>query len=341
MQIDVILDTRAKARELAELGRLAERHGLDGVWVSSLLDSRDPFTNLALLAEGTRRIRLGPIAVNPWDTHPVKIASALLTLNELAAGRARLVVGGGGEALQSLGIHPARRVRAVRECVAIIRAAASGRRVDYAGELYRVAGLELRWLEAPPPAVLVGASQPQMLRMAAGCADGVMLSDLPPGPAAAALATLDAALASQARQRPAFGTTVFTAWHVYADRRRALNEARRWLLLRGIFRDWLLAGFLDPAEVTLVMNSRAAFAKAFAAGDHRVEGIPDPVLDQLAENVAIVGTPAALEPVVARLHDLKAAGLGGVALRLYADPAASIRLLGKRVLPALAATPAG
>ena len=97
MEIDVILDTRAKPQDLAELGRLAERFGLHGVWVSSLLDSRDPFTNLALLAQSSTRIRLGPIAVNPFDTHPVKIASALLTLNEMAGGRAQIVIGGGGD----------------------------------------------------------------------------------------------------------------------------------------------------------------------------------------------------------------------------------------------------
>ncbi|MEO7387032.1 MAG: LLM class flavin-dependent oxidoreductase [Gammaproteobacteria bacterium] len=335
MQIDVILDTRAKPRELAELGRLAERFGLHGVWVSSLLDSRDPFTNLALLAQTTSRIRLGPIAVNPFDTHPVKIASALLTLNEMATGRAQIVIGGGGEALQALGIRPERRVRAVRECVEIIRAAASGQQVSYAGELFRVSNLQLRWLEAPPPRVLVGASQPQMLHMAARCADGCMMSDMPPGPAAAAIGNLDAALAAGGRQRPDFHTTAFTAWHVHADRRQALAEGRRWLLLRGIFRPWLLAGFLSPDDVALVMASQAAFARAFAAGSPQVDGVPDRVLDALVENVTIAGSPDNLEPVLAKLRHLQAAGLGGVALRLYAEPAASIRLIGERILPVL------
>jgi 5,10-methylenetetrahydromethanopterin reductase len=335
MQIDVILDTRAKPQELAELGRLAERFGLDGVWVSSLLDSRDPFANLALLAQTSSRIRLGPIAVNPFDTHPVKIASALLTLNEMSGGRARIVVGGGGEALQALGIRPERRVRAVRECVEILRAAASGQRVTYAGELFRVNNLQLRWLEAVAPMILVGASQQQMLRMAAACADGIMMSDMPPGPARAAIATLDSALPAGGRRRPEFHATVFTAWHVHPDRQQALREARRWLLLRGIFRPWLLAGFLEPGEVDLVMASQPAFAKAFAAGSHLVEGVPDRILDALVENVTICGTPDDLEPVLAKLRHLKAAGLGGVALRLYADPAASIRLIGERIVPAL------
>lgn len=335
MDIDVILDTRAKPQELAELGRLAERFGLHGVWVSSLLDSRDPFANLGLLAQGTSRIRLGPIAVNPFDTHPVKIASALLTLNEMATGRAQIVIGGGGEALQALGIRPERRVRAVRECVAIIRAAASGQRVNYAGELFRVDNLQLRWLESAPPAILVGASQRQMLRMAAGCADGIMMSDMPPGPATAAIRSLDDALAEGGRCRPGFRTTVFTAWHVHPDRQQALREGRRWLLLRGIFRPWLLAEFLAADDVALVMASQAAFARAFAAGSHEVDGVPDRVLDALVDNVTVCGTPDNLEPVLARLQHLKAAGLGGVALRLYADPAASIRLIGERLVPAL------
>lgn len=335
MKIDVILDARARAQELAELGQLAENCGINGVWVSSLLDSRDPFANLALLAQATSRIRLGPIAVNPFDTHPVKIASALLTLNEMAAGRAQIVIGGGGEALQALDIRPERRVRAVRECVEIIRAAASGERLSYAGELFRVRNLQLRWLESAPPAICVGASQQQMLRMAAACADGIMMSDMPPGPASQAIATLDAALAEHGRQRPGFTTNVFTAWHVYRDRQQALREARRWLLLRGIFRPWLLAEFLDPADVDLVMASEAAFARAFAAGSHLVDGVPDRVLDRMVDKLTVSGSPDDLEPVIDKLRKLRDAGLGSVALRLYADPATSIRLIGDRVVPAL------
>jgi 5,10-methylenetetrahydromethanopterin reductase len=335
MQIDVILDARAKAQELAELGQLAERCGIHGVWVSSLLDGRDPFANLALLAQSTSRIRLGPIAVNPFDTHPVKIASALLTLNELAGGRAQIVIGGGGEVLQALDIRPERRVRAVRECVEILRAAASGERFSHAGEIFRVSNLQLRWLEAVAPAIHVGASQPQMLRMASGCADGIMMSDMPPTPAAQAIATLDAALAPHGRQRPAFATNVFTAWHVSRDRRQALHEARRWLLLRGIFRPWLLAEFLEPADVELVMASEAAFARAFAAGSHQVEGVPERVLDRLVEKLTVSGSPDDLDPVIDKLCKLREAGLGSVALRLYADPADSIRLIGARVVGAL------
>jgi len=335
MRIDVILDTRARAGELAELGRLAERHGIGGVWVSSLNDSRDPFTNLSVLAQATSTLHLGPIAINPFDTHPFKIAAAFLTLNELAKGRARIIIGGGGEALQALGLAPLRRVRAVRECVQIIKAARTGQAVNFDGDIYKVRNCRLSWIEAPPPPVYVGAGQEQMLRMAAGAGDGIMMSDLPPGPAADVIATLDQALAGTGKKRPGFWTSVFTAWHVYADEAEARREAKRWLLLRGIFRPWLLAEFLEPADVDLVMRSQPGFAKAFGAGSDVVEGVPDRVLDALVDNVTLCATPRKLDAVIAKLRHLGDAGLGGVALRLYANPAESIRLIGERIIPAL------
>lgn len=335
MQVDVILDTRAPAAALAELGVLAECHGIGGVWVSSLNDSRDPWANLAPLAQRTTRLCLGPIAVNPFDTHPLKIAAGLLTLNELAGGRARIVVGGGGEALQALGIAPLRRVRAVGECVQIIRAAASGTPVNFEGDLYKVRNCRFGWVEAPAPPVYAGAGQEQMLRMAARFADGVMMSDVPPGPAAVAMATLDEGLATAGKVRPDFWTSVFTAWHVCDDGREARREARRWLLLRGIFRPWLLAEFLDAADIDLVMRSQPAFVRAFAAGSDVVEGVPDRVLDALVDNVTLCGTPRDIERIIGRLRHLRDAGFGGVALRLYARPAESIRLIGERVLPGL------
>jgi hypothetical protein len=147
---------------------------------------------------------------------------------------------------------------------------------------------------------------------------------------------LDGFLAEHGKRRPAFWTSVFTAWHVYPDAVAARREAKRWLLLRGIFRPWLLTDFLDEVDVKLVMGSQPAFLQAFIAGSHEVQGVPDRVLDALVDHVTICGTTDRLEPVIAKLRHLKDAGLGSVALRLYADPAASIRLIGERVVPELA-----
>ena len=168
MRVQLILDPRLAPEKLAEYGALAERHGIDAVWTSSLLGCRDPFAAYVPLALGSCQLRMGPIAVNPFDTHPARIAAALLTLNEFAAGRAQIVIGGGGEALGGLGIKAQRRVLAVRECVQLLRRATTGERFDFAGALYRAERLAFDWVTAKAPEIWVGANGPQMLAMALG-----------------------------------------------------------------------------------------------------------------------------------------------------------------------------
>ncbi len=335
MDIDLILDARAPADELADLGRLAEQRGFAGIWVSSLLDGRDPFANMMQLAGRTERICRGPIAVNPWDMHPVKISAALHTLNEASNGRARIVIGGGGEALASLGLKPERRVRAVQECVEIIRIASRGERFDYVGQLYQASGYGLGWLRAAAPAVYVGANMAQMLRMAGRVASGAMLSDMPPALLTDALHTARIACADKGVDPSALWFSSFTAWHVYSDAERARSEAKRWLLLRGLFRPWVLETFLTPDEVALVMSRRQAFHKAFVAGSDVVQGVPDSLLDKLVTNLTLTAATDDLEPLLATLRHYRAAGLSSVSLRLYADPAESIELLAAKVLPCL------
>ncbi len=131
MRIDVILESNAAPEIVAELGTLAETCGLGGVWVSNMNDGRDPFINFVDLARSTERIRLGPIAVSPFELHPLKMAAALLTLNEVSTGRAQIVVGAGGGTATAMGVPQQRPVRAVRECVEILQAASTGKPLQY------------------------------------------------------------------------------------------------------------------------------------------------------------------------------------------------------------------
>lgn len=336
MDIDVILESKQPAASLSALGELAEQHGIRAVWVSSLLDSRDPYANFSVLAQRSTRVRMGPIAVNPFDTHPARIAAGILTLNELCGGRAQIVIGGGGEALAALGIQPARRVRAVSECVQIIQGVASCERFSFDGELYKVHGYQMQWANAASPRIYIGANGPQMLRMAARHSDGIMLSDMPAVLLPEAVEQIDAGLAAAGRSRTGFPLSNFMAWHVYETREQAHREARQWLLLRGLFRPAILSTFLKPADVNLVMASKAAFIDAFKQRSPDVEGVPDQLLDMLVSNLTLAGTVAELDTKIQKLENLASAGLTEVALRLYHDPAASIRLLGERVVPALA-----
>src|SRR5262249_14061933 len=145
MRVGVVLDGRRTAAEIAELAKLAETHGFSNVWLSGGARTKDHFVRLALAAAATRRIKLGPIAVSPFEMHPVHIGLALLTLDEIAPGRACVVLGAGGDLAATLGPPARGRVEAVEECLDILRAQAAGGGITYAGRHYRGTGPLSPW----------------------------------------------------------------------------------------------------------------------------------------------------------------------------------------------------
>jgi alkanesulfonate monooxygenase SsuD/methylene tetrahydromethanopterin reductase-like flavin-dependent oxidoreductase (luciferase family) len=171
--------------------------------------------------------------------------------------------------------------------------------------------------------------------MAGRVADGVMLSDLPPQLASTAIATARNAAVDAGRNAAELHFNSFTAWHVYDDEQQARNEAKRWLLLRGLFRPWVLETFLEPAEIELIMSSQPAFVKAFTEASHVIEGVPAALTDKLVDELTLTAGSSDIEALIAQLQACARAGLSSVSLRLYEQPAASMRLLSDRVLPAL------
>ena len=131
MDIEIILEPDITPEQLAELAVTAEGYGIRAMWASNYHQHWDAFLSLVPAAQVTKKILLGPLAVSPYESHPLKLANALLTLNEMSHGRARLALGGGGSVLrwirEDLDPKKLRIVRGVREAVEIIRGAASGR----------------------------------------------------------------------------------------------------------------------------------------------------------------------------------------------------------------------
>lgn len=335
MNIDVVLNALSTPGELARLAVQAEAAGVGAVWTASYLASRDPWSNLVAAAQATSRIELGAIAVNPYDTHPVRIATGLLTLNEYAAGRARIVVGGGGEALQALGIRPERRVRAVGECVQILKGVTPGTPFSFEGQAYRVQGYNPSWAQAPKPPVYVAVNKPQMLRMAARVGDGIMLSDLTPPICAERIGWVRDHLREFGRAADPFRYYNFVAWHVYADRQRAVREARMWLGYRGLFRRWVLNTFMTDAEYDVIEAHKAEIYGLVPRKAWSVPGVPDALLDSCVDNLTLTGTPADIPRFVEHLRKMRDAGCTDIVLELHDDPAAGIRLIGEHVIPAL------
>src|SRR5262249_35094034 len=161
------------------LAKLAETCGFSTVWLSGGARTKDHFVRLALAAAATRRIRLGPVAVSPFEMHPVHIRKALLTLEEIAPGRACLVLAAGA-GLPGAREPPGRgRVDAVAECLDILRAQAAGGEINYTGAHYRVRGLFSPWSRIAMDRLYLGANRPRMLGLAARKAAALMLTAMP------------------------------------------------------------------------------------------------------------------------------------------------------------------
>src|SRR5512139_431150 len=109
----------------------AESLGYDSVWVtdSQMLFS-DCYAVLALAAQATRRIRLGPgTAICGTRIPPVHVA-AMATLNRLAPGRLHLGIGTGNTAMRTMAQRPM-RIAEYDAYLRVLAALLRGEAVDY------------------------------------------------------------------------------------------------------------------------------------------------------------------------------------------------------------------
>ncbi|MBL8224430.1 MAG: LLM class flavin-dependent oxidoreductase [Chromatiales bacterium] len=335
MDIDLILEPDLTPAQIAELGVLAEQYPFRAIWIENYVRARDPFLSAVPLALATSRLKVGIVVVSGYEMHPLKMANALLTLNEYCHGRAMLTVGGGGEWPGVMQVGYGRRIQGFREAADIVTAAVSGKVVNYPGQVYKSRGYVAHWHRERPPLVYGGATGPRMLRAAAHACDGTMLSDIALPMLDKPLATIRDALAAEGRDPAAFRISNFVAWHVKEDRAASLREARRELMLRGwLEREWL-EPLLSRDDVEFVMAHKQAFLQAFRDRSGDIKGVPDPVVDALVEGLSCAGDLRDLDRHTERLREFARHGLTEVALRIHDDPADSIRMLGERVLPRL------
>jgi 5,10-methylenetetrahydromethanopterin reductase len=335
MRIDVVLDPDSSPAEITDLGLLAERFGIGAVWTSNYPSSRDPFITLCPLAAASRTIRLGPLVITPYELHPLKISKALASLNELCDGRANILVGGPTGVMGAMGINPTRMVGTVRECVEILKAATPTDTLNYHGKIFQVWGYRPTWATETPPVIYVGANKEQMLGMAAGAGDGIMLGDMTELRLAGALETIDKGLAAAGRQRADVRISSLVAWHVKEDGQAATAEARQQLALRGMLDPWYLQPFLSAEECHFVDAHRAAFFSAYKKNTPVIEGVPDSIITKIIDNLTCTGDFAALEAHIDRFKKFRDMGLTDIALKLHRDQAAAIQIIGEQVVPAL------
>lgn len=335
MDIDIILNEFAEPRTAAELSRLAESYGIRGVWSSSYADGRDPFMTLTLAAAETSKVRLGPLAISPYELHPLKISNALQTLNELSGGRAMICLGGGGGVIQAMGMERDHMIGHLRECLDIVRGVSRDKRRNRQGKFYTTWNYNLPWMVDPAPQIYVASNYPQSMRLAVAQADGLMTSDFCVPLMRQRVDEIYAALDAAGRSRESFRISNFWAWHIKEDADASWSEARRELILRGYLGEQYFAPFLSPEELQLLRDNFDVFLRAWRQGSDEFPGVPDELVQKMLSNISFVGGLDAIDVAIDTLREFEQAGLTEIALRVHDDPAAAIELIGRHVVPAL------
>jgi 5,10-methylenetetrahydromethanopterin reductase len=210
---------------MGELAAVAEREGFDVAFASSHYFNRDPFVALSRMADATDAIRLGPGIVNPYDTHPVRLASQAATIDEVSDGRGVFGIGAGDRsALSNLGYDHERPLRRVLEAFGVARDLWAGETITHEGTFTaRDASLNLDPRELP---VYVGAQGPHMLRMSAKHADGVLINAAHPDDLEWAAGQLETGLADRPDEYGSFESLAFASVSVAADEDDAREAAR-------------------------------------------------------------------------------------------------------------------
>ncbi len=335
MDLDIILEADLTPTQIQELSLLAEGYGFRGIWAQNYARARDAFMTMVPAAQATNRIKLGVVIVSPYEMHPTKIANAVLTLNEYSDGRAMVVVGAGGDWPQVINVDYGKRITGTREALEIIKGSLGDDVLNYEGEVYHARGFVTQWHHDAPPLVYDGASGLQMLKMATGVADGIMMSDVQPEMLGERMPLIRASLAENGRADDQFLISNFIAWHIKSDKEVSLNEARRELIIRGwLERDWL-EPYIQPEEADAILANKWPLLKAFRERHGNIEGVPKHVIDALVEGLSLAGDESDIDRHIERLKKFAAAGFTEIALRIHDDPADSIRMIGERVLPTL------
>jgi 5,10-methylenetetrahydromethanopterin reductase len=315
--------------------KLAEEVGFSMVGVAdSQSVFRELYATMALCAQATTTVRIGPSVTNPITRHPAVAASGIATVDEIAPGRAFFGIGSGDSAILNLAERPA-RLGDLRAYIEAVRGLLTKGQAAWQGRTAR-----LTWPMRSVP-IYLSAEGPRTLALAGEIADGVIVN-----------VGLEPALVREAVER------------VHAGARKAGRDPASidlWTMVRINVTDNVAAG-IDEIRMELASNAHHVF-RFTLEGKH----VPAPLADAirrvqagyqpaahealgpspnarlleeepalrawLAERFAVVGPAAACAE---KLRAVVQAGIGGLLFTGFvAGRTRLIRALGEQVLSRL------
>ena len=318
-----------------------EAAGFDGAGIlDSQLLSRDTFVVLGQAAAHTSRMALFPAVTNPFTRHASVLASAIQTVEELAPGRVKFVIGTGYTSASTIGRAPG-TLAEMRACIQSVRELLAGKSVDFGGTPGRLGYASGRRIP-----VLMAASGPKAIEVAGEVADGVLLLV---GSNRGIVETALGHLERGARRAGRKVDDLEVIWAVRTATMKTTEEARRmarptavhWGILRwGGY--WLgPAGLtLPPLEIPAAVHQvypDLSHAHDWEAAIKATSFVPDEVVAQLCDAIGLIGTPEDCAARVVELAKLGVRNLYLMPLLTFAPPEAEVAAFRDTVFPRIAA----
>jgi 5,10-methylenetetrahydromethanopterin reductase len=327
--------------DLMRLIQSIEAAGFDGAGIlDSQLLSRDTFVVLGQAATHTSRMALFPAVTNPFTRHASVLAGAIQTVEEMAPGRVKFVIGTGYTSASTIGRAPG-TLAEMRACIQAVRELLAGKTVDFGSQRGRLGYAAGRRIP-----VLMAASGPKAIEVAGEVADGVLLL------VGANKGIVETALDHLERGARRAGRKVDDLeiiWAVRTATMKTSEEARRmarptavhWGILRwGGY--WLgPAGLkLPPLEIPAAVHQvypDLSHAHDWEGAIKATAFVPDEVVAQLCDAIGLIGTPEDCAARVVELTKLGVRNLYLMPLLTFAPPQAEVAAFRDTVFPRLAA----
>lgn len=283
--------------DLVSLGRRGEGAGFDAMYVPE--SWRSGFVPVTALAAATERVKVGAYVLNAHARTPLAAGMSAIDLDQASAGRFVLAVGSGNHVMNEDGhgvpvVKPLGKMRDYVELLRRVTSASIGSPVTYPGQRHAIRD----WKPQAEPVrtsmpVLLAATAPKMMEVAAEVADGIALGALQ---SVEFLGEVGAA----ARKRSPLGDgfAVYCAAFVSADPDR--NEARR--RARKAVVDLFAVKPHPHYERLLREQGYDGFVTGLLARvrERGAEGAEAEVPDEVVDALTIAGTPADCAAQIAR-----------------------------------------
>ena len=129
-----------------QMAETAERIGYDSVWIGDSITSKprlEPLTTMAAIAARTSRVKIGTAVLLNALRHPVHLAHAAATIDNISGGRTILGLGAGRsnnrmfvDEHAAVGVPIMERAARMEESIRVMRALWTGEPVSNDGEFY-------------------------------------------------------------------------------------------------------------------------------------------------------------------------------------------------------------